>query len=204
MLDGDGVTYELGQCFPPPPARGIVRGGPARWHALIVYPQREDAAKAWLGRFDVDAFFPVEEVFRWKFNRMMRATRKYVPGYLFAHFAGQPLWHRILDHEAGSDRRLIRDVIRMSDGVTPGVLHPETLVRLEGMRDVHREIETRKQVRRALRIGDVARLNSGAYVGSEVEIVRIDTTRGVAKFEIKLIGWKGEAALDTLDKVEDR
>lgn len=202
------MTYEVGQFLPAYEAPGIVRTdaegdpvGGARWHALLVYPQRERAAKAWLNRFSIDAFFPVEDAFRWRRNRMVRYERCYLPGYLFAHFPGTPLWHRIIKAD---DRRLVHDVIRMSDGITPGVLHPDTLVELEAMRDMAKTIEAKRQAKRALRPGDRAKFNSGPFAGYEVEIVKVNTASGKARF-LQMVGAiHGEASIDALDKIEEK
>jgi transcription antitermination factor NusG len=195
------LMVEWGEVLPAFQPAAIYRPGRSRWHALLVFPQRERAAKAWLGKWGCDAFFPVRRKYRWRRNQRVPYEAAYLPGYLFANFPGEPRWHAIL----GDDRRLIRDVLRMSDGVTPGELHPDTLVRLEAMRSVEAQIENVAAARKVLRKGDVARFNSGPMADMPHEVVVVSIDGGKAKFEIRITGGspvRGEARLAMLDKLE--
>jgi transcription antitermination factor NusG len=187
--------------LPPYVPPGIVRPGRSRWHALLVFPQRERAAKVWLARWQVEAFYPVKIEHIRKRGFLRPVAYNYLPGYLFANFPGAPTWHRIMGRD--NERRLIRDVLRMSDGLTPGELVPETLEKLLAMRDMDATIEEQSRLRRMLKPGDRARFNGGPLTGQEVEIVSVDT-HDRAKFNLKIFGAApGEASVDMLDKIEE-
>jgi transcription antitermination factor NusG len=173
----------------------LIRPGEHRWYALTTAPQRESAAKMWLERYGVVSFYPVVEGKKWRRNRMVPFQRRYIPGYLFAQFPGEPIWHILLSSP------FVRDVLRRHDG-TPGILHPDTLDRLHAMRAMDGELEAKRAARRLIRKGDRVRLLSGPFEGQEVEVVEVDTAAGRAKFPIKLLGATlAEIALDKVEKV---
>lgn len=188
------MAYQHGDTLPPYQQQAIYAAGRARWHAILVQPLREKAAAEWFRLWNCDAFYPVERGQRWVRNRMVPYPRLFLPGYLFVHFNGDPRWHLIL----GDERRLARGVLRMSDGVTPGELHPGTLVELEAMRDTAADIDRQIAMRRALRRGDKAKVTSGLLEGYQVEVQRIDR-RGNAHFDLVLMGNLVKASAPTAD-----
>jgi transcription antitermination factor NusG len=185
---------EWNETLPPAEPHVIVAPGEARWHCLIVYPQREAPTRLWLGEHGVEAFYPVTITKARYRGRDISRVRRYLPGYVFAEFPGEPIWWRIL----GDDRRNVRDVLRMNDG-EPGRLHPDTLTQLQAMREVDEEIEELKRAARTIRKGDKVRIKVGEMVDWEVEIVDIKGPKGV--FHVKLFGADHAAEVD-LDKVE--
>lgn len=60
------MTYHIGQIVPYIAPRRIVSGPdiPPVWHCLIVPPQKERAAREFLRKRDIFAFFPSEEITR--------------------------------------------------------------------------------------------------------------------------------------------
>jgi transcription antitermination factor NusG len=180
------VRYHTGPIYHP---------GPLRWYALTVYPQRENAAKLWLDRYSVVSFFPVLEGRKWRRNIMVPWQRRYIPGYVFAQFPGEPIWHVV------QASPFIHGVLRRHDG-EPGILHPDTLHQLHAMRAMDGELEAKRAARRLIRKGDRVRLLDGPFKGSEVEVVEVDTAAGRAKFPIKLLGQHlAEIGLEKVEKV---
>lgn len=187
------MPYTLGQTLPPPNLPEIMKPGPSRWFALIARPQREAAAKAWLDRHGVYAFYPVTEHWTHVRGHAVKRYRKYLPGYVFAEFPGEPLWHNLWGP-------FLRDVMRMSNG-TPGVLAPDTLARLFAMREVDEVLEAKRKAALAIHKGDRVRVRDGVYAGWEMEVVEISTS-GKAKFRVTLLGEREvEIDVDRLKKV---
>lgn len=172
----------------------ILREGELRWYALMVRPQREEAARAWLERYSVVSFYPVTDAKRMRRGKPVHYERKYLPGYLFAQFPGEPIWHVLLSSP------FLRDVIRMHNG-TPGILHPDTLQRLHAMRHMDMDIEAKRRARRMINVGDTVKVMSGPLEGFEIEAVRVDAATGKGKFEIMIFGRVSEAEL-SLDQVK--
>ena len=106
----------------------IYAPGQKRWHCLMVPPQGERRAKAWLAARGVYGFYPVEERTRVRLGRQSTHERPYIPGYVFAQFRGEPIWHAILG-EQSDDAQRFRPVVRVFTGVIrsgdqPAWLHP--------------------------------------------------------------------------------
>jgi transcription antitermination factor NusG len=173
----------------------ILCDGELRWYALMVRPQREEAARVWLERYRVVSFYPVTDAKRMRRGKPVHYERKYLPGYLFAQFPGEPIWHVLLSSP------FVRDVIRLHNG-TPGILHPDTLTRLHAMRKMDMEIETKRRYRKMIRVGDRVKVKRGAMEGWEVEVVEIDAAAGKAKFALQLLGaCNAEIEIDGLEKL---
>jgi transcription antitermination factor NusG len=185
----------VGDAAPPRVRAPILRDyGPPRWHALLVFPRREQAAKDWLDARGVYAFFPVSVERRMVRRYLTDVARAYLPGYLFARFHGEVAWHRVL----GSP--FIHNALRRANG-EPGLLHPETLESLREMRTTDDKLAERRANECLIRRGCKVRVISGPFQEWEVEVTEI-TTSGRAKFEVKLLGGTvGECALDALEFV---
>jgi transcription antitermination factor NusG len=186
--------YQIGTVEPYDPPR-IIAPGPPRWHALMVRPQREAATKAWLDRFGVYAFFPVTE--RWRIkpghHAPIRCFARYLPGYLFAHFKGEPIWHNLFASP------FVRDVIRLTATNEPGHLDPATITGLLAMREVDEKLAERRRLQRIIRQGDRARVKDGVFAGCQVEVVSVNSSRG--KIKLMIFGQVREAEVD-LDNLE--
>lgn len=153
--------------------------GPARWHALTVRPQREDQVEAWLALRGVYAFHPVLMRRTKVKGRVREYARRYLPGYVFARFNGEPLVHRVLDcdHVVGA--------LTLSSGEW-GILNPAKLAAIHAMRKVDAEGEARRAAEAArrrqaaqLRNGDRALFRAGPFAGMACEVVSLKGDGGV-------------------------
>lgn len=175
------TAYALGDAAPPRVRAPLLRRpGLLRWHALLVYPRRETAAKAWLEQRGVYAFFPVAVVRLAYRHRYREITRAYLPGYLFAKFPGEPAWHEVI----GSP--FIHNTLRRHNG-EPGILHPETMESLKAMRTTDDMLAERRQAATTIRRGCKVRFVRGPFEGWEVEVVDAPTEDGFS-FRIAMLG----------------
>lgn len=165
-----------------------------QWYALRVYPRREAKAKAWLAERGIYAFFPTVARYRVSRGRQITRERAELPGLLFAGFPGAPVWHRLF----GSP--YVRDALRTSSGA-PGILHPDTLVRLKDMRSRSDRLEEQRLDAANIRPGCKARVIAGPFADWQVDVVQI-TTEGTAMFTIKLLGGVlTEIGIDKLERI---
>lgn len=117
----------IGQAASPRSRPQIVHAGIPRWHALLTFPQREAAAKQWLAVRGVYSFYPVRLVRRDFRGKVLEFETRYLPGYVFVLFSGEPVWHLIIhDEMTGGGSPYVRSVIRLHSG-EPGWLREETL-----------------------------------------------------------------------------
>lgn len=181
----------------------IVTQGPARWIALTVLPQREDQAEAWLALRGVYAFHPV---------LMRRVTvrghardyaRRYLPGYVFARFQGEPVRHLVMacDYITGA---------LCDDRGGWGALASRELRALHAMRRVDAAAEARRSEaaerrRRAalVRAGDGALFRCGVFAGQTCEVVELRADGG-AVVRLSLFGGEITAQARTEDMVPVR
>lgn len=152
----------------------------ARWHALLTAPQGEARAEAWLKARGVYSFHPVTRRVVTIRGKAVSRVSRYLPGYVFARFPGEMIWHhvRACAH--------IRDCIRMASG-EPGILRPADLTSLHDMRD--RDDEAKEAQRRAamIRRGDKVRIMTGLWQDSApTEVVEI--VNGKAKVRLIMFG----------------
>lgn len=153
-----------------PAAGAFTTEGDPRWHALIVVPQKEQAAEAMLARHDVYAFHPVTTRTASVRGKRKRIVSRYLPGYVFARFPGPVIWHKLMASP------LISNAVRHSSG-WPAVLMPADLERLHAMRAIDEAEEERRRQARIIRKGDRVRILSGAFEGEEVEVLSLDNGR---------------------------
>lgn len=139
---------------------------PARWYGLIVTPQREAQAVAWLALRGVYGFYPVKHRTVTVRGKKLRRESRYLPGYVFAKAPGRIIWSRV------QSCPFIANAIRLSSG-EPATLNPADLKAIYAMR--HRDDDEAEAIRqaRAIRPGDRARILSGVFEGSEVEVCEI-------------------------------
>lgn len=180
-------AFRIGDVLPPRDVAGIVLPGPSRWYALRVAPQREDEVEAWLRRRGVYAFHPV-------LKRQTRARgvvrtyhRRYVPGYVFARFCGDPVVHMVM-----SCPWVIGALCR-ADGHW-GVLEPSHLQAIHAMRKRDERIErdlAADQLRRReasrMRAGDRAMFRVGPFAELPCEVVDLVADGGV-RLRFQLFG----------------
>ena len=160
--------------------------GPRRWVPTCA-PLREDAAEAWLSRRGVYAFHPVTTRQVPVRGRAREYVRRYVPGYVFACFEGEPIPHRVLGGP------FLTVVLRASNG-SWGILGPDRLRRLHRMRrrdevaeQRRRQAGLRRQDRERLRHGDRALFRAGPFAEFTGEVVEVEADGGV-KVRFDLLG----------------
>lgn len=166
------------------------------WYALRTPPQKEKAAREFLRKRGVHAFYPDEERTRIVNGRKRTYTAPIVSGYVFARFTGLPLWHVL------RARPFFSGVVSMN-GV-PFALPRPTIRRLQGftieMEERRREMrEMREMARKALepKVGDIARITDGPLAGFLVEVTEL--TGGVARYLLPG-SIKGEAPIRKLER----
>lgn len=199
------LMVEVGDREPWTPTRGILGEEYAvpQWFILRTVSQREKAAGVKLEAFGVlETWYPAEEA--WRIQRNAKRDRKeyeklIAPGYLFALFGHEPLWHRLWDVTRG----LVIGVVGIDD--RPYAVPEEVLSRMRLMPkriQLLREAETAKEkaerLARQPAAGQRARLTEGPLAGMIVDVGRID--RGIAAF--LLDGIKGTARVEGMERVD--
>lgn len=162
-----------------PSAGAFWTEGDPRWHALIVPPQREEAAEAMLARHGVYSFHPVTVRTVSVRGKRKRVVSRYLPGYVFARFPGPVIWHRLMASP------VVADAVRHSSG-WPAVLMPADLERLHAMRAIDEAEEERRRQAAIIRRGDRVRILSGAFEGDEVEVLSLDN--GAVQVRMCILG----------------
>lgn len=171
---------KIGQLEPWTPAAPLWIPGPPRWHALRCAPLREEAAAKHLRDEGIrEAFYPVRTRRVTVRGRSLDRRTKFLPGYVFALFPGEPVWHRIIE---GDPRRLIRGVLCRTNGEA-GILHPSDLRDLRAMADRDEREEQAARERARLKPGDVIRLG---ILDADAEVVALATYG--AQVQLRLFG----------------
>lgn len=152
----------------------IFTAGAPRWHALMTAPQAEAKAEAWLKARGVYSFHPVTRRVVTIRGKAVSRVSRYLPGYVFARFPGEMVWHRV--HACTH----VHDCIRMASG-QPGILRPDDLTALHAMRD--RDDEAREAQRHAamIRRGDKVRVLSGLWSGQQTEVIAIRNGKAIVQ-----------------------
>lgn len=175
------------------PDSGIFLPGPSRWYALRVAPQREMHAQIWLKKRGVYSFHPVLRRKAVRFGKAVEYQQRYLPGYVFARFKGDPVVHRVCSSP------FILSALTYHGGAW-GILNPSDLRGLHIMRQVDApagygggpgsaRIADRVRQRRlcAMRAGEGALFTGGAFAGQHCEVVEL-TAEGGAKVRMRLFG----------------
>jgi len=178
----------------------IFRRGKPYWYALRVVPQREDQAEAWLRLRGVYAFHPVLTRKAKRFGAMREYQRRYLPGYVFARFPGDPVVHAV------TSGPFITGALCRSDG-TWGALEPKKLRAIHQMRKVDAEADAARKAERARRRrqrlvgeGDSALFRSGPFSGFTCEVVELRASGG-AMVRFSLFGRETSVEASTGDLV---
>lgn len=153
------------------------------WFVLKTHPVKEPDACSWLGRHGVEAWFPVESVWRRKPGSKryrILVEKKVAPGYVFALFPGEPYWDRLF--EAYPGRLYVRSAVsvggmpaRISNAqVAQMALVPERL-RLEKERLEAERLAREAAEAEARRVyaGQKARVIGGAFEGHLVDVTQV-------------------------------
>ncbi|MCA0945869.1 hypothetical protein LCM08_13195 [Salipiger pacificus] len=175
---GDAVPVESS-------STAIFEPGESAWYALLCRPQQEGQAESWLAARGVYAFHPVTSRRTKVRGRVREYERRYLPGYVFARFAGVPVPHRVLTSP------FLTGALCRADGQW-GVLGPKRLASLHEMRarDLRQEDERQEQRRKAaaarrVRPGDRAMFRAGPFESFHCEVVEIDALGGIkVRFEL--------------------
>lgn len=179
----------IGDVVAPASIAGLFVKGAPRWYALCVNAQKEVAAEQWLSRRGVYAFHPVREFATRRFGKDLRRTERYLPGYVFARFDGDPVYSAVLESP------FIWSAVTRLDGEW-GVLRPDDLRYLHAMRRLSPEVEEKrakdasaaKAIRRAaLKAGDRALFRAGPFIGAECEVIELGAT-GAARVRLMMFG----------------
>lgn len=177
----------LSAAEPVRPGSEICWQGSPRWYALRVAPQREEQAEAWLGRRGVYAFHPVLTVRTRRFGKLLEYHRRYLPGYVFARFRGDPIRHRV------TASPFILGALARACGEW-GILDPSALRQIHAMRPIdaateaaRREAKARLRSRLAAHVGGAAMFSAGAFAGQRCEVAELLADGGV-KVRMALFG----------------
>lgn len=177
-------AIKIGDKVPHEPPQEMIQNGHPRWFGILVKSESESKARAWVDQFipGATAFFPVEKATRQARGRTGRVEyeRRYLPGYVFVQFPGEPIWHRLFEVCP-----FIRDVIRYNSG-HPAPLDPASLRRLYEMRSVDAERKARDRMARTIRKGDRVAFDVAGVAYSDVEV--IDITGPFGTVRLKLLG----------------
>ena len=187
------MGYILGQIVPHKP-RQIIADGDPRWHCLFTRQQSESAAVKRLAALGIEAFYPVTERQVTNRGKTRVIQSRYLPGYVFARFPGDPVWH-----ELWPACTFITDVLRLRSG-SPGIIRQADLTNIMAMRATDMEQDRARKARSLIRRGRV-RLRAGPFEGQVVELHTLTSSRG--KFTIPLFGSavEGEANLSDMEQV---
>jgi transcription antitermination factor NusG len=172
---------------PAPDRAALFVPGARRWYALRVAPQSEDRVEGWLRRRGVYAFHPVLIRRVRQRGHLREVARRYLPGYVFAAFPGQPWAHMVCAH------RDILGAICRADGQW-GALDPEGLRAIHKMRaidqqnlDALKSEKVRRRQAMVVRAGDSALFRAGPLAGQPCEVVEIEA-QGGAVVRLQMFG----------------
>lgn len=187
----------IGDVLPWNPLPPVCEGGKPLWFGPRVIPQAEPLAVEWLRRH-VDgaySFYPVT-VARKPVRgavKFVNYERRYLPGYVFTRFRGEPQWHRLFERCP-----FIHDVIRYRDG-RPAAIDPRSLGKLHAMRSRDQEITELRRASRTIRKGDRVRFEVGGIDHDDIEVIEIKGP--TAKVRLGLLG-RGEieVPIDAMEK----
>jgi hypothetical protein len=163
------------------------------WFVLIVPPQSELVATAWLARHGVEAWHPRETVYvhaRFKPHKLIPKIKPICTGYLFARFTRRPVWDFLFAQSHGK----IRDVMRIGErpvaiGEAELMVMQEVPERLRALRQAAIDAAT-------IRPGDMATITGGHMDGWTI---RVDSIKGgMAYFEAPI--GKGSVVVERLQK----
>lgn len=174
--------------------------GVPRWYALRTAPLREDQAEDWLRRRGVYAFHPVLTRQVLQRGRLRVHHRRYLPGYTFARFPGDPVRHSVMACP------FIVGAVTLSSGEW-GVLDPARLRAVHAMRRLDAAAEDRRRAaadaaRQAVlpRAGGAALFCAGPFAGQRCEVVSL-TGDGGARVALRLFGGPVEVEARARDLV---
>ena len=165
------------------------------WFVLIVPPQGELAATAWLAREGVtEAWHPTETVYvRHHFHRNKRIPRikPIATGYLFARMPQRPIWDFLFDQSRGK----ISDVMRI--GERPVALADADLMQMREVPERLRGIREAAQEAAKIRPGDTVTILEGGMAGWQVTVEGVSD--GLVRFTAPG-GWPVKVEMERVGK----
>jgi len=138
------------------------------WFVLLVPPQGELAATAWLAREGVhEAWHPTETVYVHSRNPPHKRIPKLKPiatGYLFARLHRRPIWDFLFNQSRGK----ISDVMRI--GERPVALADSDLLQMREVPERLRGIRAAAEEAKRIRPGDTVTILEGGMAGWHVTV----------------------------------
>lgn len=149
------------------------------WFVLIVPPQSELVATAWLARQGIaDAWHPTETIFvrnRYKPGKRIPKLKPIATGYLFTRLDRRPIWDFLFAQSNGK----ISDVMRV--GECPIALRDADLMAMKQMPERLRALRQAAIDAATIRPGDMATITGGHMDGWTIRVD--DVKGGMAFFE---------------------
>lgn len=149
------------------------------WFVLIVPPQSELVATAWLARQGImEAWHPTETIFvrnRYKPGKRIPKLKPIVTGYLFTRLDRRPIWDFLFAQSNGK----ISDVMRV--GECPIALRDADLMAMKQMPERLRALRQAAIDAATIRPGDMATITGGHMDGWTIRVD--DVKGGMAFFE---------------------
>jgi transcription antitermination factor NusG len=164
------------------------------WFVLIVPPQGELTATAWLARYGVEAWYPTTTVHA----RQPRPPHKWLPrirpvctGYLFANMTRRPIWDYLFAQSHGK----IRDVMRI--GERPVAIGETELMAMQEVPERLRQMREAVQEAARIRPGDHVTITQGGMAGWHITVDSVDG--GVVRFTAPG-GFPGQVEMERVAK----
>ena len=185
------MEYRIGQIVPHIRPRGITGAplGKPVWHALVVPPGKEGAARAMLEVHGVHAQYPTREVKHKRRGKQIVRKLPVITQVVYAQFKHAPQWDVL------KRRRIITGVYGRGDWP---IEIPYGVVRaVMGLPTVAEELARQRAEMARVREGDRATILTGPLEGMVVDIEKVE--HGRAWFS-SLTGVKGETSTDRLER----
>ena len=164
------------------------------WFVLIVPPQSELVATAWLARQGIaEAWHPTEMIYvrnRFKPGKRIPKLKPIATGYLFTRLDRRPIWDFLFAQSNGK----ISDVMRV--GENPIALRDADLMAMKQMPERLRALRQAAIDAATIRPGDMATITGGHMDGWTI---RVDSIKGGMAFFEAPIG-AGRIEVERLSK----
>ena len=164
------------------------------WFVLIVPPQGELTATAWLARQGIaEAWHPTEMIYvrsRFKPGKRIPKIKPIATGYLFTRLHHRPIWPWLFEQSRGK----VTDVMRV--GENPVALRDDDLMRMKELPERLAEMRQAAIDAATIRPGDTATITGGHMDGWTITVDSV--SGGVAYFEAPI--GKGSVQVERLQK----
>ena len=164
------------------------------WFVLIVPPQGELTATAWLARQGItEAWHPTEMIYvrsRFKPGKRIPRIKPIATGYLFTRLDRRPIWPWLFEQSRGK----VMDVMRI--GECPIALRDADLMRMKELPERLAEMRQAAIDAATIRPGDTATITGGHMDGWTISVDSV--SGGVAYFEAPI--GKGSVQVERLVK----